>query len=209
MTFDTYTDKFKHRGFNTYTHHYVTDDWRIESRVLKTSLFDCSHTGQNLCDDFKGATTEYGLSNKKITCVTDSAANMVLACRLSGNRRIPCIAHKINTLIQRDLMNHPDVQPIQKLLKKIRDGQNKLMYRHGELQKLRNDDNQKKFALLMSELSELQEIYDAEIQFPNNAEDEPIFYSNRDGFPGLKALNEVRWNCVLKFSKSYLENSSK
>lgn len=205
VSFDTYTDKHRHRGFNTYTHHYVTDDWRIESRVVKTSLFECSHTGQNLCNDFNAMTTEYGLSDKKIVCVTDSAPNMVLACRLTGNRRIACIAHKTNSLIQKDLMTHECAQPIRALLKKIREGQNKLIYRHGQLQKLRDDDNQKKFALLMTELSELQEIYDAETQFQNIPEFEP----SQHDFSGLKAMNEIRWNCILKFSKCYLENSSK
>lgn len=208
ITFDTYTDKHRHRGFNTYTHHYVTDNWHIESRVLKTSLFECSHTGQNLCDDFNSMTAEYGLSDKKIVCVTDSAANMVLACRLTGNRRIACIAHKTNSLIQKDLMTHEDAKPIRDLLKKIREGQNKLIYRHGQLQKLREDDNQKKFALLMTELSELQEIYDAEAQFQNIPEFEPIIEPSQDGFSGLKSINEIRWNCILKFSKFYLENSS-
>lgn len=188
----TYTDKHRHRGFNTYTHHYVTKDWRIESRVLKTSLLECSHTGQNLCEDFKLMTEEYGLSEKKIVCVTDSAPNMVLACRLTGNRRIPCISHKSNSLIQKDLMTHPDALPIRKLLMKIRKGQNKLMYRHGELQKLREDDNQKKFALLMTELSELQEIFDAEQQFQSSSSDEPIFNPERDGFSGLNSFNEIR-----------------
>lgn len=207
VTFDTYTDKHKHRGFNTYTHHYINDDWQIESRVLKTSLLDCAHTAQNLCNDFNDMTKEYGLSEKKIVCVTDSAPNMVAACRLTGNRRIPCIAHKANTMIQKDLMSHPSAQPIQKLLKKIREGQTKLIYRHGQLQKLRDDDNQKKFALLMSELSEIEEIYDAEEQFQNYPDESIAMPSDQD-FSGLKTMNEIRWNCILKFSKCYLENSS-
>lgn len=154
-------------------------------------------------------TEEYGLSGKNIVCVTDSARNMILACRLIGNKRVPCISHKANTLVQTDLMTHETAEPIRKLLKKVRDGQNKLIYRHGELQKFRDEDNQKKFALLMTELSELQEEFDAEMQFPNNSEDEPIIDFAQNDFTGTKTFNHIRWNCIWKFSKFYLDNQSK
>lgn len=187
----------------------MTDDWHIESRVLKTSLLECSHTGENLCEDFNMMTKEYGLDEKKIVCVTDNAANMVLACRLTGNRRSPCISHKVNLLVQKDLMTHPLAKPIQILLKKIREGQNKLIYRHGQLQNIRDDENQKAFALLMNEISELQEIYDAEVQFPNSSDSEPVIEPSQSDFSGLNPMNEIRWGCILKFAKTYLKNSSK
>lgn len=106
-------------------------------------------------------------------------------------------------------MTHEHAKPIRALLKKLREGQNKLIYRHGELQKFRDDDNQKKFALLLTELSELQEIYDAETQFQNIPEIEPVIEPSQHDFAGLKSMNEIRWNCIHKFSKFYLENSSK
>lgn len=207
ITFDTYTDKHRHRSFNTYTYHCVSDDWCLESRVLKTGLLEGPHTGQNLCNDFQNMTEEYGLKEKEIVCVTDSAAPMILACRLTGNKRYPCIAHKTNLLVQKDLMCHQSAKPLRELLKKIREGQSKLLYRHEQLKQLRDDDDQKKFALLMTELSELDEICDADSQFQNVPETETTEFQN--DFTGLKSINDIRWNCVLKVSKCYLDNSSK
>lgn len=130
ITFDSYTDKHRHRSFNTYTYHVVNDDWCLESRVLKTSLLEGKHTAQNLCDDFQNMIKEYGLEEKKVVCITDSAANMTAACRAIGNKRFPCLGHKVNTLIQKDLMADHSAKPLRDVLKKIREGQSKLLYRH-------------------------------------------------------------------------------
>lgn len=85
-----------------------------------------SHTAQNICNDFNLVIKEYGMEEKKIICVTDSAANMVAACRLTGNHRIPCISHKCNTLIQVDLLQNQRVKVIPDLLAKMRAGQKKI-----------------------------------------------------------------------------------
>lgn len=184
----------------------MTDDWRIESRVLKTGLLQGSHSAQNLCKDFVDTTEEYGLKKKKIVCVTDSAPNMVSACQLTGNIRYPCIAHKINLLVQKDLMTDPLAKPLRELIKKVREGQSKLLYRHEELKRLREEDNQNKFALFLSELSELDDICDAEARFQNISESETIQVQN--DFTGLKSINDIRWNCTLKVAKCYLDNAS-
>lgn len=205
VSFDSYTDKHRHRSFNTYTHHFVNDKWCLESRVLKTSLFEGSHTGQNLCDDFNRMTVEYGLENKKIVCVTDSAPNMVLACRLLGNKRNPCIAHKSNSLIQKDLMAHVSSKILRDLLKKVREGQSKLLYRHEEMKAMRNEDNQNTLALFLSEIADIEQAVDAECQFSDGDYDPTRFEND---FTGLKSINDIRWNCIHKFSKCYLDNSS-
>lgn len=102
-------------------------------------------------------------------------------------------------------MKHPSAQPLRELLKKIREGQTKLLYRHEELKQFRDDDNQKKFALLLSELSELDELVDAENQFQNHCD----LAQFENDFTGLKSMNDIRWNCVLKVCKCYFDNSSK
>lgn len=146
-------------------------------------------------------TEEYALKEKKIVCITDNAPNMVVT-----NMRYPCIAHKINLLIQKDLMTHPSAKPIRELVKKIRESQTKLLYRHEELKNYRDEDNQKKFALFMSELSELDEMCDAEARFQNELKSETAQFQN--DFTGLKSVNEIRWNAVLIVLKCYLDNSS-
>lgn len=78
------------------------------------------------------------------------------------------------------------------------------------MKRFRDDDNQKKFALLLSELSDLDDVFDAEVQFCDTLEveadvDDAQFQNN---FTGLKSLNDIRWNFVFKVSKCYLDNSS-
>lgn len=206
VSFDSYTDKHRHRSFNTYTHHFVNDNWCLESRVLKTSLFVGSHTAQNLCDDFNRTIAEFGLTNKKIVCVTDSAPNMVAACRMIGNKRIPCIAHKTNSLIQKDLMADNASKALRDLLKKVREGQNKLLYRHEEMKAMRHEDSQNTLALFLNEIADIEQAIDAESQFAD-ADYDPNQFEN--DFTGLKSINDIRWNCVHKFSKCYLDNWSK
>lgn len=141
ITFDSYCDKVHHRAFNTYTIHYIDDDWTLVNKVLNTSLMEESHTAQHICDAFNQILKEYQMENKKIICVTDSAANMVAACRLIGCHRMPCIAHKGNTLIQKDMMQNQEVKEIPALLAKMRAGQKKLMYRFEDLRHMKEIDN--------------------------------------------------------------------
>lgn len=211
MTFDSYCDKVHHRSYNTYTLHQIDDNWKLNSRVLKTSLMESSHTAQNICDDFNRVVDEYKLNNKKIVCVTDSAANMVCACRLIGNHRIPCIAHKSNTLVQKDMFQNASMKPIQQLITKIRAGQKRLIYQFEELKRIRAEDNQNQFALLLNEICELEDVCDAESQYIS----EDILSNaircvdnNHNDFNGLKALSNIRFGCLYKLSKSYNDNAS-
>lgn len=190
---------------HTYTYHFVNKNWCLESRVLKTSLFEGSHTGQNLCNDYKRMITEYGLENKKVVCITDSAPNMVLACRLIDNKRIPCIAHKTNSLIQKDLMADSSSKILRDLLKKVREGQSKLLYRREEMRAMRMEDNQNALALFLNEIADAEQAIDAENQFTDDNVDSTQFGND---FTGMKSINDIRWNCIHKFSKCYLDDSS-
>lgn len=191
---------------NTYTYHYITDEWCLESRVLKTSLFEGKHTGQNIADDFNRAMIEYKLEDKEVICVTDSAANMVCGCRIIGNKRIPCIAHKTNSMIQKDFLAHDSSKPFRDVLKKVREAQSKLLYRHEELMSIRNDDIQKQLCLFLNEIAELEQAVDAEEQFADT--DYNPTRSIGNDFTGLKSISEIRWNCIYTISKCYLDNAS-
>lgn len=213
MTFDSYTDNIHHRSYNTYTYHYIDDEWNLKSTVLKTSLMEQTHTAQNICDDFQRVLKEFKLQNKKIVLVTDSAPNMVMACRLSGHHRYPCIAHKGNLLVQKDMLGNPSVKEIPALIGKIREGQKKLMYRFDELRRIREIDTQNQMALLLNEICELDEILDAENQFTIEPEDDTalsnlIHGHNQNEFSGLRTVNNIRWGCTFKLATSYKNNSS-
>lgn len=154
------------------------------------------------------------MENKTITCVTDSAANMVAACKLIGSHRLPCIAHKTNTLIQKDLMQNPEVKEIPALLTKMRAGQKKLMYKFEDLRQMREEDNQNQLVLLLNEICELDDIVNTEQQYVSG-DDATILNSlsaleqNQNAFNGLKTFSNIRFMCLYKISKSYKENASK
>lgn len=128
------------------------------NRVMKTSLMEERHTADNIRNDFNKMLKEYSMENKNIICVTDSAANMIAVCRLIRAHRLPCIAHKANTLIQNDLLENPSMKVIADLLTKMRAGQKALMYRYDKLRQIRELDNQNQLALLLNEICELEQI---------------------------------------------------
>lgn len=210
MTFDSYCDKIYHRAYNTYTLHYIDENWSLVSRVLKTSLMEASHSAQNICTDFEIVVKDYQMETKNIVCITDSAANMVAACRLIGNHRVPCIAHKCNTLIQKDLMANNSVKEIPALLTKMRAGQKKLMYRFEQLRHMREIDNQNQLALLLNELCEIDDAITTEDQYVSEQYLDHIraLERNQNAFNGLKTMSNIRFGCLYKISKSYKENSS-
>lgn len=201
LSFDSWTDNHKHISYNTYILHYVTQNGKLQSRVLKTSQFEHPHTGERIRDDVLLLIQEYGLESKKIVCVTDGAANMAKAIRLLHFKHIICIAHSTNNLIK-DTLKHPDVEKIGKLLEKIRKAQRHLLYRYEELKKMHDKDNQNRLFLLLNEFHEMEQIYDAEIQFGSEI-------AENNDFSGLKSVSNVRWNCVYLLAKGFLEHSSK
>lgn len=208
-----------HLSYTTYTHHYINHNWQLAHRVLKTALCEGKHTAENIRDQFNETTREFGLSEKKIVCVTDTAANMKKAVRLLGLKHVPCIAHTSNLLIQKDLMTHEKMQPLRDVLTKIRKAQKKLIYKHSELKKIHETDLQNKISLLINEMSEIEIAVNADIQFGSTS-DGCDACSGADGgfssaemgastFNGLKSFSTVRWCCIYKLIKCYLEHISK
>lgn len=187
----------------------------MKHRILKTGIHDGRHTAENIRDQFNETKGEFGLLNKKIVCVTDSAANMKKAVRLLGLRHVPCIAHSINLLVQKDLMMHSSMHPLRDIITKIRKTQKKLIYKHSELKKLSDQDQQKKLFLFIDEVCEIEEALNADFQFGSTSGTEDgnneqfSFASESGAFTGLKSLSMVRWCCIHKLIKCFLEHISK
>lgn len=215
ITSDAWTDNFIHLSYNTYTHHFINDDWALEHRVLKTSNMEGRHTASRIRDEFEAMANEFGISNKTIICVTDSAANMKKAVRLLNKKHFPCVAHKTNLLIQKDLMSHPDMQPLRNIMAKIRNIQKKFLYRHSQLKQIDEQDRQTKLFLLIDEISEIEKAVNAELQFgdgicDNESERAATSEDNfqREAFSGLKSMSNVRWSVIYKLAKSFLDHAS-
>lgn len=219
ITSDAWTDNNVHLSYTTYTHHYINDNWELKHRVLKTGLCEGKHTSENIRDSFDETKHEFGLAGKKIVCVTDSAANMKKAVRLLGLKHVPCIAHMANLLIQQDLMTNEKIQPLRDILTKIRKAQRKLIYKYGELKKIHEMDQQNKISLFINEMSEIEEAVNADLQYgctfdadnDCNCTDDQFSFAEMGAstFNGFKSFSSVRWCCVYKLIKCFLEHMSK
>lgn len=187
----------------------------LQHRVLKTSNMEGSHTAERIREEFVAMTQEFGISNKNIVCVTDSAANMKKAVRLLNKKHFPCIAHITNLVIQKNLMAAPDMQPLRDIVAKIRKIQKKLIYRHTQLKEIDEMDKQNKLLLLIEQISEIEKAVNAELQFgdqvvDNESEADASFENemSRNTFSGLKSMSNVRWSVIYKLAKSFVDHAS-
>jgi hypothetical protein len=68
-------------------------------KVLCTTLFNESHTAENLCDLLEGIFFTFGIRRKVVAICIDNAANMVAACKLLDIPHMPCFTHSLNLVI--------------------------------------------------------------------------------------------------------------
>jgi len=102
LTCDAWTSRAT-QSFVTFTAHYITDTWQLESRVLQTRVMHESHTAVNVNEMFHSVTNEWKLTLADLVIVTDNAANMLAAVQLDNITHIKCFAHTLNLAAQRAL----------------------------------------------------------------------------------------------------------
>ncbi|KAK6196399.1 hypothetical protein SNE40_001632 [Patella caerulea] len=79
LTSDIWTSITNH-AYISLTAHYLTDDWKLENKLLATRLMANKHTGVNIASYLTDLAKEFNI--KDITAVvTDNAANMRVALR--------------------------------------------------------------------------------------------------------------------------------
>lgn len=105
MTFDCWTDSHKHISYITFTYHFIDNNWNIFNTVLKTAHFEAPHSSQRIKEFYCKVLDEFHLKNKNILSITDGGSNVKTACTLMKLRRLGCIAHQVNRLIQYDLLD--------------------------------------------------------------------------------------------------------
>ena len=85
------------------TAHYLGEDMEMKSSLLECFKYDDKHTAENLCNELKHVTLEWKIQNKIVAIVTDNAANIIAAVRLTGWRHVPCFAHTLNLIVRSGL----------------------------------------------------------------------------------------------------------
>ncbi|KAK0139816.1 Zinc finger BED domain-containing protein 1 [Merluccius polli] len=115
LTCDAWTSRAT-QSFVTFTAHYITDTWLLESRVLQTRVMHESHTAVNVNAMFHSVAEEWGLTVSDLVIVTDNAANMLAATQIDNLAHITCFAHTLNLAAQRALK----LTAVSRLLGRIR-----------------------------------------------------------------------------------------
>ena len=103
ITTDMWTDSYNMRTYTVLTCHYITDEWRLESRVLCTVEFDSTlrKTAVNIHDQIGKELLKVGISAEdlsKVVFVSDQGPNIKAA--LKNHSWLPCSAHVINTVLK-------------------------------------------------------------------------------------------------------------
>ena len=98
------------------TAHFISSDMVLQSCLLECVKYSERHTAENLCNDMKRVITEWGIADKVAAVVTDNAANITAAVRLSGYRHLPCLAHTLNLVVQQAVQS---IAPLKDKVKHI------------------------------------------------------------------------------------------
>lgn len=105
MTFDSWTSR-ANQNFLAITGHF----WSETKRELETVLLDfidvseISHTAENLADVIRRNIVEKYPKKVFHCAVTDSASNMIATVKRLNIEHLPCIAHKVQTVVNSTLL---------------------------------------------------------------------------------------------------------
>lgn len=103
ITTDMWTDSFNMRSYTVLTCHFISDDWKLLSRVISTLEFDHTlrKTAPNIQEQITKELLEVGISPdnlSKVVFVSDQGPNIKAA--LKNYSWVPCAAHVINTILK-------------------------------------------------------------------------------------------------------------
>ena len=102
LTTDGWTS-LKNESYVAVTAHFIDNDCCLKSYLLASFKFNGKHTSENIANELKRMTEEWGIQDKIVACTTDNAANMVRAIQLCNWRHVPCFAHSLNLVVQTSL----------------------------------------------------------------------------------------------------------
>ncbi len=88
----------------SYTIHYISKEWDLESIALSISFLPDDHTAAVISEPLEENLKEWELSPLKQVCLTtNSGANMVAAAKNLGWTRISCFGHNVHLGVSKAL----------------------------------------------------------------------------------------------------------
>ncbi|KAL0152413.1 hypothetical protein M9458_052136 [Cirrhinus mrigala] len=114
ITTDMWTDDFNRRSYTALTCHYITEDWKLASRVMCTVEFDCTlpKTAINIHEQINEQLCSYGISFDQVVLVSDQGSNIKAAQK--NYHWIPCAAHVLNTILKHTFSGS-DIEEVTKM----------------------------------------------------------------------------------------------
>ncbi|KAL0146912.1 hypothetical protein M9458_057851 [Cirrhinus mrigala] len=115
ITTDMWTDDFNRRSYTVLTCHYITEDWKLASRVMCTVEFDYTlpKTAINIHEHINEQLCSYGISFDQVVLVSDQGSNIKAA--LKNYHWIPCAAHVLNTILKHTFSGF-DIEEVTKMI---------------------------------------------------------------------------------------------
>ncbi|XP_064877113.1 E3 SUMO-protein ligase ZBED1 [Oncorhynchus nerka] len=90
----------------SFTIHYLTPDWQLESNCLETQFFPEDHSAHNI-RVFENMLEDWGINQKDLVCITtDNATNMIKAFEEFPDLWLGCFGHNLNLAISKALKIH-------------------------------------------------------------------------------------------------------
>lgn len=108
LTTDIWTSRTQ-QAYLTVTAHFITEKWKMESKVLQIRERPERHIGVNISERLKAAACEWNIANDRLAAVVrDNAANMVLAVDLVGEwDDLGCFGHTLQLAVNAGLNLNP------------------------------------------------------------------------------------------------------
>ena len=90
------------KPYLSYTVHYISPDWKLESKCLQTHFMPEDHTAENLGEALKTTLESWDLLPEKQVCITtDSGSNIVKATRDLHWPRLACFGHNLHLAVSK------------------------------------------------------------------------------------------------------------
>ena len=84
----------------SFTIHFVSEQWKLESICLETVLFPDDHTADNITEMMENILEEWNIKQDQVVCVTsDNASNMQKAFKDFADLWLGCFGHNLNLAI--------------------------------------------------------------------------------------------------------------
>ena len=106
FTTDAWTSIGEH-SYITVTCHVIDSKFKIHSFALETFEMKSTHTSENLLNAIKNVLSDWKLSEKHITFVSDNASDIKHALKDLGNFDwLGCTAHNLNLVVKKATKVH-------------------------------------------------------------------------------------------------------